>query len=215
MKRPETHPLLDDARKSLLDHLPVVRIQKKDADKQIVYGVVYSPGEIDAHGEIMLAEEIESMAHSFMRKVALMKGEVIDTEHDNAAISAYPVESYIETEEGKDWPVGSWIMAVKVEDPTVWAKIKKGVINGYSFEAYVGKVATVVELETDVDYIGKTIENEGHDHIFFVEFNEHGRIIGGCTSYDAGHKHIILSGTTTELAEAQGIASHAHRLPVM
>ena len=212
MKRPNDHPLLEDARKSDVWSDTVVRIQKKDAEKQIAYGVVYAPGEIDSHGEAMLAEDIEAMCHEFMKVYAQKRGEVIDTEHDNVAVGAYPVESYIETESGKPWPVGSWIMGVKVEDPVIWAKIKKGILNGYSFEAMVKKLNTVVEIEVEVDFVGKTAENEDHDHVFFIEFNDEGRVIGGCTSFDKGHRHDIVTGTTTELAAGVGIPSHAHRL---
>lgn len=214
MLRPDHHPLLEDATRAL-KAATHVRIQKKDADKQLVYGVVYAPGEIDSHGEAMMAEDIELMCHRFMKLVAKRGGEVIDMEHDNVAIAAYPVESYIETEDGKDWPKGSWIMAVKVDDPTIWAKIKKGLINGFSFEAYVSKLATVVEVATDVDFFGKTSKNEDHDHVFYLEIDEEGRIIGGCTSYDMGHRHDITSGTATELAQVGTIPAHAHRLPVL
>lgn len=213
MKSPAEHPLKSDAL-TAITRKAVVRIKKADAEKQIVYGVVYAPGEIDSHGEFMQAETIEAMAHDFMRYTMQKGGETIDGEHDNVAIQAYPVESYIETKEGMDWPVGSWIMATKIEDPVSWLKVKTGLFNGYSFEAYVGKVARIVEVDSHADYIGKTSKSEGHDHVFFVDYDDQGRVIGGCTSYDAGHKHEIKSGTTTEFADATGIASHSHRLPI-
>lgn len=206
--------IIDDAMASLAESAPVVRIVKSNAEKQIVYGVVYAPGEIDAHGETMLAEDVETMCHEFMRLVALNKGAVIDTEHDNVALSAFPVECYIEKEEGNDWPVGSWVMGVKIEDPGIWSDVKKGRLNGFSFEAMVRKLPVVVEVELEPDMVGKTAENEGHDHVFFMEFNEEGRVVGGTTSFDNGHRHKIRAGTATEMASAPGIKDHAHRLPV-
>lgn len=214
MKRPNDNPLLEDARRSDLWTDATVRIQKKNAEKQIVYGVVYAPNEIDSQGEAMEAEDIEAMCHAFMRVYAQKRGEVIDTEHDNVVIGAFPVESYIETEDGKSWPKGSWIMGVKVDDPVIWSKIKKGLLNGFSFEAMVKKLNTVAEVDVETDYVGKTATNEDHDHIFFIEFNEEGRIISGCTSFDNGHRHEIVTGTTTELAATKQIAEHAHRLPL-
>lgn len=197
-----------------VEAVPVVRIQKRDVEKQIVYGVVYAPGEVDTHGETMFAPAIEDMCHNFMRLMATKAGEVIDLEHDNVVVSAYPVECYIEPEEGKDWPKGSWIMAVKIEDPVVWSMVKDGTLNGFSFEAMVSKMNAVVEVDVEVDGWGRTAEAQGHDHVFFVEYDEDGRIIGGTTSLDMGHRHTIRAGTTTDKSIGPGIPSHSHRLTV-
>lgn len=213
---------------ALLDHahmspeaMRVARTQKcapivrKNADRQIVYGVVYAPGEIDAHGEIMLAPAIEQMAHKFMRLLVDKGGAVIDQQHDNVPVSAYPIESYIETQEGMDWPVGSWIMGVKIEDPVIWQKIKAGEINGYSFEAMVTKMPMVVEYEVPYDMLATTEEALGHTHIFFLEFDvQTGKIVNGITSMDLGHRHTITMGTATEMAAGPGTKAHAHRLPM-
>ena len=207
------HPLLSDARKGDVSMRPV-RIAKADAEKQIVYGVVYAPGEIDTDGETMLAPDIEQMAHLFMKRMAETKGAVIDVGHDNVAVSAYPVETFIETEEGKDWPVGSWVMGVKIEDPAIWKAVKGGKLNGFSFEAMTKKLPMVVEVEMEPELLGKTAMSEDHDHIYFLEFNEEGRVIGGTTSFDMGHRHEIVAGTATKQAIAPGINSHAHRLPM-
>lgn len=190
-------------------------IVTKNVDKQIVYGVVYAPGEVDAHGEIMLADAIEEMAHKFLPLMAEKGMAVIDQQHDNVPVAAYPVESWIETEEGKDWPVGSWLLGVKIADPVVWKKVKDGEINGFSFEAMVSKMTVVVEVEAEADLLAKTYEAAGHDHMFFLEFDpDTGRVMSGITSMDQGHRHVITMGTATEMAAGVGIAAHAHRLPV-
>lgn len=208
-------PLLDDARKHYARAAKCAPIVRKDVDRQLVYGVVYAPGEIDAHGEMMLAHDIETMAHLFLQKMVETGNAVIDVEHDNQAIGAYPVESYIETRDDQDWPAGSWVLGVKIADPVIWAKVKSGELNGYSFEAMVNKMPMVVSVEVAPDMIGKTAENEGHDHVFFLEFDKEGRVSGGSTSMDAGHRHQILAGTATETAGTAGVKPHAHRLPVI
>lgn len=191
---------------------PIVR---KDVDRQIVYGVVYAPGEVDAHGEFMLPSAVEEMCHKFMSVMADKGMSVIDQQHDNVPVAAYPVESWIETEEGRPWPVGSWIMGVKVMDPVVWEKIKKGEINGYSFEAMVSKMPMVVEIEVEHDLLAKTAPAYGHDHVFFLEFDvTTGKVKSGLTSFDLGHRHVITAGTATEMAGGPGVKPHAHRLPV-
>lgn len=207
-------PLLDAALAAYTRQVKCAPIVRKDVEKQIVYGVVYAPGEIDSHGEMMLAADIETMAHRFMGRMVEAKGAVIDTEHDNVAIGAYPIESYVETVEGQPWPVGSWILGVKITDPEVWRKVKAGELNGYSFEAMVQKRPVVVEVQMDPDFLGMTDKAEGHDHAFFVEFNEEGRVTGGTTSYDFGHRHTIIAGTATEMAGTGAIKPHAHRLMV-
>lgn len=189
-------------------------IVRKDVDKQIVYGVVYAPGEVDAHGDIMSSEAIEMMAHKFMQLMVAKGAAVIDQQHDNVPLAAYPVESYIETVEGLDWPVGSWVLGVKIEDNEIWSRIKKGELNGYSFEAMVSKMPAVVDIEMDLDMLSVTGDAEGHNHLYFLELNEQGLIIGGITSMDKGHRHVIERGTATEKAGAPGVPPHAHRLPV-
>lgn len=191
---------------------PIVR---KDADRQIVYGVVYAPGEVDSHGDMMFPDGVEQMAHAFMRVIADKGMNVLDQQHDNVPVDAYPVESWVETEEGRPWPVGSWLMGVKINDTELWGRIKKGEINGFSFEAMVRKLPMVVEVEVDVDLLSKTAESEGHDHLFFLEFDpQSGVIVKGVTSMDLGHRHVIAAGTATEMAGGPGIKPHAHRLPV-
>jgi hypothetical protein len=190
---------------------PIVR---KNDERQLVYGVVYAPGEIDAHGEIMPAHAIEEMAHKFLRLMTLKNDAVIDQQHDNLPVAAYPVESYIETSEDMPWPAGSWIMGVKVEDAVIWAKIKAGEINGYSFEAMVTKMPMVVEVEAMPDLMAKTAMSEGHDHLYFMEFDPYGKVTGGITSYDAGHRHKISMGTATDRSATAGVKGHSHRLPV-
>lgn len=214
MRRDGNHDLLDDAILADKALHPVVRIAKTVVEKQIVYGVVYAPGEVDAHGEAMMAEDIEDMCHKFLQVVAKTGGAVIDKSHDNQALAAYPVESYIETEEEKDWPVGSWIMGVKIEDPTIWASVKAGDLNGFSFEAMVRKLPIIVEVDLEPDFIGTTAKSEDHDHVFFLEYDAEGRVIGGTTSFDLNHRHIIKAGTATEHAIAPNGKKHAHRLPV-
>lgn len=206
--------LLEDAQKGYAKVAKCAPIVRKDVEKQIVYGVVYAPGEIDSHGEMMLAADIEIMAHSFMQRMVETKNAVIDVEHDNNAVGAYPVESYVETRTDMPWPAGSWLLGVKIEDAAIWQKVKSGELNGYSFEAMVLKRPVVVEVTLDPDYLGKTDKAEGHDHVFFLEFNEEGRVTGGTTSYDYGHRHTIMAGTATEMTGTAAVKPHAHRLPV-
>lgn len=183
-----------------------IRIRKIDKMRQIVFGVVYEPNVLDTHGDMMLPEDIELMAHRFMADVKLRTS--IDTMHDNIPNGSYPIESFIARDNDPDYPPGSWVLGLKVVDAKVWGAVMSGDLNGYSFEAYCTKKPVIVEIEYDAVDFGVTEENSGHDHFFWVKFDDSGVIVGGRTSAHAdGHWHQIKSGTATEKADG-----HAHRI---
>lgn len=182
-----------------------VRIKKIDADKRVVYGEVYAPDVLDTYGDFMTADDIALMAHRFMQ-LSTMK-EAIDTNHDEKSNGSYPIESFIAREGDTEYTPGAWVLGVKVVDEKVWDMVKKGELNGYSFQALVRKLAVVVQVETSPDVAGFTEAADGHTHLFFAFYDEDGRILKGVTSFDDGHRHTIKMGTATD--EAGG---HAHRI---
>lgn len=185
-----------------------IRILKTDGLKQIVFGEVYAPNRLDTHGMMMLAEDIETMAHRFLRDVVLTKS--IDQMHDNKAVNAYPVESFIARKNDPDgYTEGAWVVGVKIEDPVIWDKVLKGDYNGFSIEVYVTKAAVAAEIMTTPHVFGETEAEADHSHLFFAEINEEGRVIGGMTSKAAdGHFHVIKRASATEDA---GDVAHSHR----
>lgn len=102
---------------------------RKTAAKQIVYGEVYVPGELDSHGDFMRAETIEKMAQQFLRS-GLVKN--IDTEHDMQPNGSEVVESFIARKGDPNFTEGAWVLGVKVNDPQLWAAVQSGEINGFS-----------------------------------------------------------------------------------
>src|SRR6266566_9517764 len=69
------HPLLEGltvlqtsadagALERITKRVPIVKI---DAERRLVYGVVYEPNVPDAHDDMMTADEIEKACHGFMR----------------------------------------------------------------------------------------------------------------------------------------------------
>lgn len=102
----------------------VIQITKKDSSKHIIKGVVYKPNVRDSHGDWMTPEEIEKMAYLFMKRAITNS---IDTRHNFNYIHAYVCESYIVREGDPDgYPVGSWVVAIKIEDDEVWEEIESG-----------------------------------------------------------------------------------------
>jgi hypothetical protein len=185
-----------------------VVFRKISEDRQIVYGVVYEPWTLDTYGDMMLPEDIEKMAHRYLSDLRLDK--TIDVMHDNQPTNCYPIESYVAKAGDPDYPEGSWVLGVRVVDPGLWADIKSGKINGYSFQATVKKRPVVVEIEYDPTAVGETGEANGHTHFYFVRLDENGVVEYGRTSQaEDGHWHEIKYGTATEQTN-----EHAHRIAI-
>lgn len=186
-----------------------VRIKKIDEEKRIVYGEVYAPNVLDTYTDFMSKEDIELMAHRFMQLQTMRQA--IDTNHDEQSNGSYPVESFIARDGDPDYTPGAWVLGTKVEDEDVWDQIKKGELNGYSFQALVRKVAVVVDIEVTPNIAGVTEPGDvdNHEHVFYVELNDEGRVVKGRTSTVKGHYHEIKRGTATEKAKG-----HSHRINI-
>lgn len=198
MKMPET--ALADAERTR-----VVAIKRLDEDRRLVFGEVYAPDVLDTYGEYMTAEDIELMAHRFMK---LDLENVIDTNHDNVPNGSYPVESFIARADDPHFTEGAWVLGVKVPDDLVWASVKGGELNGFSFQSMVKPVEHRVKLSIIRDHVGIT-EGGGadtHFHTFFVQVDDTGRVVFGQTSFDHGHSHRIRRASVTET-----VNTHNHR----
>jgi len=105
-------------------------IVSKAADQQICYGVVSEPGVIDLQGDRLSESEIRKACHKFMQT-----SQRIGKEHSGPA-KASIIESYIAPTNfkcnGQKVRKGSWVMAVKIHDPSLWQAVKKGEITGFS-----------------------------------------------------------------------------------
>jgi hypothetical protein len=179
-------------------------VSKLDESRRLIFGVVYEPNRIDGKGFFMEPEEVEKMAHRFM-KLNLSKS--IDTQHDNIPNGSYPVQSFIAREGDPDYAEGSWVLGVKVVDEAIWNDIVDGKLNAFSMEIMVKKQEAVVKYEHVPNQVFQTEPAEdGHWHYGFVEVDEMGRIIKGKTSIVDGHYHDIDLNSITNTS-----AKHSHR----
>lgn len=130
-----------------------VRLLKRDEAQQIVYGVVYEPDVVDAHGDFMDAGEIEKAAHVFLKEFRN-----IDKQHDFTSKVGEVIESYIAPADfelgGQTVTKGTWMMAVKVVDD-VWQSIQKGEYTGFSLAGY-GNVEKAQETPQEPDEDAQT-----------------------------------------------------------
>jgi hypothetical protein len=175
----------------------VMGVKKSDAKLQIVWGEVYAPGFPDSQGDFMTPETIRDMSYDFMRKSEL---DAIDTQHTREKNGSYIVESFVARENDPDFIPGAWVIGVRVPNAEVWAQVEKGELNGFSLDGTGLSVPTVFEVEIPEMLTGRTLKSEdGHDHEYFVEYDEDGTFLGGRTTPAAdGHFHIIKRGTVTE-----------------
>jgi hypothetical protein len=186
-----------------------IAVKKSDDKKRIVWAEVYAPDRPDADGEFMRAETIEKMAYDFMRA---MKLDAVDTQHNQInQDGCCVIESFIARKGDPEFIEGAWVVGMHVDNDTLWEKIEKGEIAGFSMEAMVIKDTQDVEIELEPILSGITYKSDDTDHVhkFEVAYDETGRFIGGKTDVATdGHFHNIRSGTVTEQA---GTPAHNHR----
>nr|WGD68744.1 XkdF-like putative serine protease domain-containing protein [Bacillus subtilis] len=120
-----------------------VKVLAKEADEQkLVYGIVYEPDTVDAHGDFMTAAEIEKTAHGFLKDAR-----EIDKQDDFQGGVGEVVESYVAPADfemnGETIKKGSWVLVTKASEE-VWEQIKKGEITGYSM---AGTAETIEKQE--------------------------------------------------------------------
>lgn len=125
----------------------VLPILKTDEEQRIVYGVVYAPNEVDTWGDWATAKDIQKAAYSFMQN---LRAQNVDSEHDFIAKNAYVAESFILRGEDPMFPgekPGTWVVAIKVDDPDLWEKVKTGELGGISMAGLAKTEPEKTELE--------------------------------------------------------------------
>lgn len=181
--------------------------------EQIVMAEVLIPDTPNTYGDIMTEAAIREAAYAFM--VAGLNSKIIlDVEHDNVDITgdAYIVESFIAREGDPKFIKGSWVIAVKIEDDDLWARVVAGDLNGFSFEALAYMTPVTIENLRPRIVTGITAPDliDGHTHVYAVTLDPLNRPLYGCTGMTDGHEHTISRHTITD--EADG---HTHRFDVL
>jgi hypothetical protein len=184
-------------------------VKKADDELQIAWGEVYVPNVPDTEGDFMSPIEVRKMAYHFMAKSQMHAS---DTQHDNKLNGSIVVESFIARAGDPDFIEGAWVVGMHVADPKLWAKVKKGEINGFSLQAEVNFKKTKLTLVIPSSVAGLTGESSGHTHRFSVALDDEGQVIGGSTDFMDGHFHVIKRSTVTEPAGDDG---HKHRYAVV
>lgn len=102
----------------------------------LIYGVVYSPDEVDSYDDYTSADVIRKAAHEFLPWGG------ININHADNRPSVSVVESFLAptdfkyTEDGDEVTKGSWVLVVKVYDDDLKQRVIDGNIEGYSLEGW-------------------------------------------------------------------------------
>lgn len=118
-------------------------VRKADAEERYVLGIVLEPETLDAQNDVYSAEEIRKTAHKFMSDY-----QTIGLMHEGAVGEKVKVlESWLAPDDMTvgETPIkkGTWLMAVRVSDDTLWEAVKKGELTGFS----IGGTARRVPVE--------------------------------------------------------------------
>jgi|WetSurMetagenome_2_1015567.scaffolds.fasta_scaffold67518_1 DNA adenine methylase len=111
-----------------------VRVCKAEeiGEERYILGVVLEPDTVDSQGDIYTAETIRQTAYLFMEAY-----ENIGLQHSGLINDKVKIlESWIQRDSTllNDQPIkaGTWMLAVRVLDDELWAKVKDGSITGFS-----------------------------------------------------------------------------------
>lgn len=125
-----------------------------DTEKKMVVGPAMIPNlkiiRKDKNGNpyyvVFKADTIKMIMEKYMRNKYIDNN---DTEHNGeAAEDVYVVESWIkEDKEDKsnkygfqDLPIGTWFVSMKVRNPLVWERVKKGELKGFSVSGFFEEI---------------------------------------------------------------------------
>ncbi|APF20391.1 hypothetical protein Calab_1460 [Caldithrix abyssi DSM 13497] len=164
----------DNKQKPIIEK--TVPILKVDAEKRMVYGIVYAPNEEDAHGDFMTAEEIEKAAHNFMKARRTTN---IDKQHDYEADEGFVAESWIVRKGDPlfpNEPEGAWGVGIKVENDETWEQIKNGEITGISMGGFGKRIEKSAATDSTAVGRGGSLLRKFFKHLFAPiqkDFNSH------------------------------------------
>jgi len=184
--------------------LVIAKSEEGQPEQQMVFAEVYAPDRPDSGGDYMTKEDIQKAAYKFMKHQRL---DQVDSQHNNELVKgATIVESFIARKGDPIFIEGSWVVGMHIDNAAMWDRIKKGEINGFSLEAMATTSTGDVEIEIPPVVSGMTSKSDQHTHQFFVTYSDEGKFLGGRTSIDEGHSHLIKGGTVTETERG-----HNHR----
>lgn len=151
-KKSEDEPQRVEVQKKVdLQVQAFVKLIKLKKEEREVTGVVLEPDTFDAQKTTISKEVIKRAAHKYLANYN--KRTKLGVQHEDFTKPFELNQSYIAPCDlvigGKIIKEGSWIIVIKVLDASIWGKIKKGEITGFS----IGGKAKIRKLETEASRI--------------------------------------------------------------
>lgn len=127
-----------------------VELAAIDEEKRLLLGAALIPDKkiyrnVDGHEFFITfsSDTIEKLAHSFSKN---QHNNNSSLEHEVALNGMSVVENWIVEDSikdkssnyGKNYPVGTWVTMMKVDNDEIWGKVKNGEIKGFSIDALLG-----------------------------------------------------------------------------
>jgi len=144
------NPAMEDEWIALSEHPQKIELAEVSEDKRLLLGAALIPNKRiyrninDNEFEMFFKEEtIERLSHNFFKQ---QKNNNSSLEHELKLEGMSVVESWTVTDPkndksvnfGKEYPKGTWVTMMKVDNDDVWTKVKNGEIKGFSIDALLG-----------------------------------------------------------------------------
>lgn len=127
---------------SLVDaDVRLLPVDKADEDRQIVFGIVLEPDEVDSQGDTIRKEEIERAAHLWLARFqdrGLQHEKIVNSKAEIFESFLQRGDTKIGRQKVKD---GTWLLMLHVIDKDLWAQIKEGDFTGFSIGGFARRVA--------------------------------------------------------------------------
>lgn len=144
------------------------RVIKAADEKQVVYGVVLDPYDVDLQAEWVPPAEIQSTAHGFLKKsrvigfehVERADGQLVESwveaypsrDDYQAAMENRPHKAFTRKFGDDDIHSGTWVAGVQLGDRE-WALHKQGKLNAFSVGGFSFKTKVTVAAMPEVEFI--------------------------------------------------------------
>ena len=145
------NPAMEDFWVAFSKHPEKIEFAQVDTEKRLLLGAALIPEKriprIDKHGNefemFLSAPTIEKLAQSFLKN---QKNNNSSLEHQLQLDGMSVVESWTVEDSstdksalyGKQYPKGTWVAMMKVNNDEVWEKVKNGEVKGFSIDAMLG-----------------------------------------------------------------------------
>ena len=164
------NPAMEDMWIALSEHPQQIELAQVNEEKRLLLGAALIPNKriyrnIEGNEfEMFFTEEtIEKLAHNFMLK---QNNNNSSLEHQiklngMSVVEAWTVEDPLtdkSTNYGKQYPKGTWVTMMKVDNVDVWNKVKSGEIKGFSIDALLG--LQEIQLNTNTNNMTEEVKKD-------------------------------------------------------